>query len=77
VLLLVAFVWWVLWGGAPLAVRLCALALVGYFALVTGPVGSARYRLPVYPLMLLAAPYAWARLRERRPRASAPNPVAA
>jgi hypothetical protein len=66
VLVAVAFVAWVGWGDAPLPVRLGALALVAYVALVTGPVGAARYRMPVYPLLLLALPWAWAWLRSRR-----------
>jgi hypothetical protein len=78
-LVLAAFVWWVARADVPMPVRLGALALVAYFALVTGPVGAARYRLAVYPLLLLAVPYAWARLRARRARRAvqSPNPVAA
>jgi hypothetical protein len=70
-----AFAWWLLRGDVPLPVRLGALALVGYVALVTGPVGAARYRMAVYPLMLLAAPYAWDRLRRLRARPAAQTPV--
>ena len=76
-LVLAAFTWWVLRGAAPRPVRLAALVLVGYCALVTGPVGAARYRLAVYPLMLLAAPFALDRLQSRWARHALSNPAVA
>ncbi len=63
----VAFVAWVFWGTVPVEVRVMALGLVGYVVAVTGPVGSARYRMAVAPLLALALPWAWDALRSRFP----------
>jgi 4-amino-4-deoxy-L-arabinose transferase-like glycosyltransferase len=59
----VAFLAWSVWGAAPVEVRVFALGLVAYLAFVSGPVGSARYRMPAAPLLALALPWAWAALR--------------
>lgn len=40
----------------PLLFRVFACVVVFYLALLTGPIGSARYRMAVYPLLLLAFP---------------------
>jgi hypothetical protein len=61
----VAFLAWVWRGPAAPEVRVWAFVLAGYLAAVTGPVGSARYRLAVVPLVLLALPWAWDALRTR------------
>jgi len=61
----VAFAAWVFWGTVPAEVRVMALGLVGYVVAVTGPVGSARYRMAVAPLLALALPWAWTALRSR------------
>ena len=65
----VAFLAWLAWGAAPPEVRVLALVLVGYTVAVTGPVGSARYRMAVAPLVALALPWAWDALRSRLARA--------
>ena len=74
---LAAFGWWLLRADVPLPIRLALFVLVGYVALVTGPVGAARYRLAIYPLMLLAVPFVWARMREHLRRPASANPVVA
>ncbi|MEL6616518.1 MAG: hypothetical protein AAFQ43_12320, partial [Bacteroidota bacterium] len=61
----VAFLAWAWRGPAPPEVRLWCLLFVAYLAFVTGPVGSARYRLAVVPILLLALPRAWDSLRSR------------
>ena len=71
----VAFLAWTVWGAAPLELRVAALGLVAYVALVTGPVGAARYRLAVAPILALALPWAWAALRPPRPDADRPRAV--
>jgi 4-amino-4-deoxy-L-arabinose transferase-like glycosyltransferase len=38
------------------------LGLVGYFAVVTGPVGYGRYRLPAMPFLCILAGSGWARV---------------
>lgn len=43
----------------PLLFRLMAACLVFYIALVTGMIGSARYRVAVFPVMLMAVPSGW------------------
>lgn len=65
VLAAVSFVAWAWRGGAAVEVRVWCALLVGYLAFVTGPVGSARYRLAVVPLVLVALPWAWARVTRR------------
>ena len=62
---LVAFAAWAAWGAAPVEVRLAAVGLVAYLALVTGPVGAARYRMAAAPILTLALPWAWTALRHR------------
>ena len=64
-LVAVAFLVWAWRGPAPLDVRVWAFVLVAYLAFVTGPVGAARYRLAVVPILLLALPWAWDALRTR------------
>lgn len=44
--------------------KLSLLLLVGYVALVTGPVGASRYRVAVYPLLLFTLPFFEERLRK-------------
>ena len=63
--IVVAFLAWVWRGPAPLDVRMWAFCLVGYLAFITGPVGAARYRLAVVPLLFLALPWAWDACRTR------------
>ncbi|MEM1044115.1 MAG: glycosyltransferase family 39 protein [Bacteroidota bacterium] len=55
----------------PLPVRVAVFVLAGYLTAVTGPVGSARYRMTIYPLMLLAVPLFTTRLRAWRQGATA------
>jgi hypothetical protein len=43
----------------PLLFRVMAAVVVIYLALMTGPLGSARYRLAIFPLLLLSLPAAW------------------
>ena len=64
-----SFVAWVARGDAPVEVRVLLFLLVGYVVLVTGPVGSARYRMPVAPLVALALPWASAVVASRFERA--------
>ena len=69
-----AFFAWAVWARVPVELRVAALGLVAYVALVTGPVGAARYRLAVAPILALSLPWAAAALRRRflddpRPRA--------
>lgn len=47
----------------PLGVRLSLVALVLYVAALTGPLGAARFALPVVPLLLVAVGVAAARRR--------------
>ncbi len=55
----------------PLPVRVAVFVLAGYLVAVTGPVGSARYRMTIYPLMLLAVPFFITRVQARREGAAA------
>lgn len=64
-LVALAFFAWLVWGRVPVEVRLGAFVFVGYVAAVTGPVGSARYRMAVAPLVALALPWAWEAVRRR------------
>ncbi len=43
----------------PLLFRMMAAVVVIYLAVMTGPMGSARYRLAIFPLLLLSLPAAW------------------
>ena len=60
-----AFLAWVVWGRVPVEVRVAAFGVVAYVALVTGPVGAARYRLAVAPILALSLPWAVAALHHR------------
>ncbi|OON66812.1 hypothetical protein B0919_20835 [Hymenobacter sp. CRA2] len=53
---------------APAALRVVAGGLVLYVAALTGPLGAARFAVPVAPLLLLGVPFALARLRRFRAR---------
>lgn len=55
----------------PLPVRVAVFVLAGYLVAVTGPVGSARYRMTIYPLMLLAVPFFVTRVQTWRREATA------
>jgi len=61
----VAFLGWCWRGPASPEVRLWCFVVVAYIAFVTGPVGAARYRLAIMPILLLALPWAWDSLRSR------------
>ncbi len=39
----------------PLWPKIYLLALVGYIWFVTGPIGSARFKVPIYPLLIIAS----------------------
>lgn len=67
-----AFLAWTVWGAAPVEFRVAALGLVAYVALVTGPVGAARYRLAVAPILALSLPWAVNALRLRFSNADRP-----
>ena len=60
-----SFAAWAVWGAAPVELRAAAVGLVVYLALVTGPVGAARYRMAAAPILALALPWAWSVLRRR------------
>lgn len=64
-LVALAFFAWLVWGRVPAEVRLGAFVFVGYLAAVTGPVGAARYRVTVAPIVVLALPWAWDVVRRR------------
>ncbi|WP_400194181.1 hypothetical protein [Hymenobacter sp. B81] len=53
---------------APLHLRVLVAGLLGYVAVLTGPLGAARFAVPVLPLLLVAVPFALARW----PRLSGP-----
>lgn len=44
--------------------RLMAALIVFYIAFITGPIGSARYRVAVFPILLMALPSGWYYLKE-------------
>ncbi len=48
----------------PFLFRLMAGMIVFYLALMTGPIGSARYRVSVFPVLLMALPSGWSYLKE-------------
>lgn len=48
----------------PFAFRLMAGLIVFYLALMTGPIGSARYRMAVFPVIMLSVPSGWVYLKE-------------
>ncbi len=48
----------------PFLFRLMAAVIVFYLAFMTGPIGSARYRVSVFPLLLMALPSGWFYLKE-------------
>jgi hypothetical protein len=43
----------------PFLFRLMAAVIVFYLALMTGPIGSARYRMAVFPVLLMSVPSGW------------------
>ncbi|QHJ07708.1 hypothetical protein [Hymenobacter busanensis] len=53
---------------APRTLRITAGALVFYVAFLTGPLGAARFAVPVFPLLLLAVPFALDRCKSLRLR---------
>jgi len=38
-------------------IRIAALLFVLYLAVITGPIGAARFRMPVYPILLFTLPF--------------------
>lgn len=48
----------------PFLLRLMAGLVVFYLAFMTGPIGSARYRVSVFPVLLLSVPSGWNILKE-------------
>lgn len=63
-LLLAGFIYCALSARYPLELRLFALILVGYTLLIVGPTGLSRFRLGIYPFLVLALPPLLARLAE-------------
>ena len=64
-----------LWRSKDVRLARMFFALMLYFAAVCGPIGHARYRIPVEPLMLMSAFSAAAYLYERRQSNFAPSAV--
>lgn len=52
----------------PLWPKLYLIALSGYIWFLTGPIGSARFKVPVYPLIIIAAALVIHHLLEKRRR---------
>ena len=45
-------------------IRVLGLFLVFYVCAVTGPLGASRFKVPVYPLLVLTVPFLWDRIRQ-------------
>jgi hypothetical protein len=41
----------------PLEVRFAAVLFIFYLAIITGPIGAARFRMPIYPILLFTLPF--------------------
>lgn len=54
----------------PLEVRLSALLFIFYLAIITGPIGAARFRMPVYPILLFTLPFGYDILKKKLTRKS-------
>ena len=61
----------------PWEIRLLVLLMVGYICAATGPLGASRFKIPIYPLLVLTIPFLWeqAGTLVRRVRGSGPPPV--
>jgi dolichyl-phosphate-mannose-protein mannosyltransferase len=53
-----------------LEVRLTAILFIFYLAIITGPIGAARFRMPVYPILLFTLPFGYDILKEKLTRKS-------
>lgn len=42
-----------------LFIKLYLLAFIGYIWFLTGPIGAARFKIPIYPLLIIAAALGW------------------
>jgi hypothetical protein len=49
----------------PLEVRLSAILFVFYLAVITGPIGAARFRMPIYPILLFTLPFGFDILKNK------------
>jgi len=54
----------------PLEVRLTTILFIFYLAIITGPIGAARFRMPVYPILLFTLPFGFDILKEKLTRKS-------
>ncbi len=41
----------------PLEIRIAAFLFIFYLAFITGPIGAARFRMPIYPILLFSLPF--------------------
>ena len=60
----------------PWEIRLLTLLMIGYICAATGPLGASRFKLPIYPLMVLTVPFLWERVGDlwRKFRKLPPGP---
>jgi len=57
------FIFFLLNKRVALEIRLAAFLFVFYLALITGPIGAARFRMPVYPILLFTLPFGIATMK--------------
>lgn len=48
----------------PWEIRVLALLLIGYICAATGPLGASRFKIPIYPLLVLTIPFLWERIQQ-------------
>lgn len=65
ILVLGCFVYFLMSKFSPVKLRLGIFILVAYIATMTGPVGVSRYRVPVYPFLLMSGLIVCARKRQQ------------
>lgn len=66
IFLLVAFVWFIFAGPMEKFTKVLAVLMVLYIVFVTGPVGTARYKVDIYPLLLFTAPLFLEYIRQKK-----------
>jgi hypothetical protein len=55
--LFIAFIIFTLRNSVPFYLKLTILIFISYFAVLTGPIGASRFKLPLFPFLLIA--FAW------------------
>jgi hypothetical protein len=63
VFIAICFIFFLFNKKVSLEIRIAAFLFVFYLAIITGPIGAARFRMPIYPILLFTLPFGMATIK--------------